>query len=135
MNRTPPLVLLADDDAQLRGVLQRGLEREGYRVLATGSAETAYELLGSERADAVLLDVRMPTMSGLALYLAIVNRWPALEGRVAIMTDDAEAGDVDVRPWLERNPCAVLRKPCDLGEVSAWLRLVTQVPIRERVNG
>src|SRR2546426_7874958 len=55
-----------------------------------------------------LLDIRLPTMSGLALYLAIVNRWPTLTGRIAIMTGDAEAEEV--RAWLERNPCALLRK-------------------------
>ncbi len=133
MTKTSPLVLIADDEAPLRRVLQRALEREGYRVLAAGTAEAAYELLASEGPDAVLLDVRLPTMSGLALYLAIVHRWPALLGRVAIMTGDAE-GD-EVRPWLERNPCTVIRKPFELKEVFAWLRLVTQAPTRERANG
>src|SRR5207244_10681348 len=44
----------------------RALEREGYRALGAGSAETAYELLAAGPADAVLLDIRLPTMSGLA---------------------------------------------------------------------
>src|SRR5256885_16973656 len=91
VNDTRPLVLIADDEPQLREVLQRALERGGYRVLGAGSAESAYELLAAERVDAVLLDVHLPTMSGLALYLAILNRWPALAGRIAIMTGDAEA--------------------------------------------
>jgi len=38
-------VLIVDDEAPLRRVLERALEREGYRVLGAGSAETAYELL------------------------------------------------------------------------------------------
>src|SRR5438034_6329895 len=37
-------VLIADDEPQLREVLQRALERGGYRVLGAGSAESAYEL-------------------------------------------------------------------------------------------
>src|SRR6266571_3077081 len=94
VNDTRPLVLIADDEPQLREVLQRALERGGYRVLGAGSAESAYELLAAERVDAVLLDVHLPTMSGLALYLAILNRWPALAGRIAIMTGDAEAEEV-----------------------------------------
>jgi DNA-binding NtrC family response regulator len=128
-----PLVLIADDEAQLRRVLQRALEREGYRVLTAGSAEGAYELLALELADAVLLDVRLPTMSGLALYLAVLNRWPALAGRVAIMTGDAEAEEV--RAWLERNPCTVLRKPFNLREIFEWLRTTVQVRDRGRANG
>src|SRR5258708_28159898 len=90
MGTAPATVLVVEDEAALRQVLQRALTRQGYRVLAAGSAETAYELLGSEHADAVLLDVRLPVMSGLALYLALLHRSPGLAGRMAIMTGDAE---------------------------------------------
>ncbi|HYK83387.1 MAG TPA: response regulator [Gemmatimonadales bacterium] len=121
---TPPLptLLVVDDEAALRRVLERALGRAGYRVIAVGSAETAYELLASEPADALLIDIHLPTMSGLALYLAIVHRWPALEGRIAIMTGDAEAEEV--RTWLDRHHCTVLRKPFNLQEVAAWVGAV-----------
>ena len=132
MTRPAPSVLVVDDEAQLRRVLERALTRQGYRVVAAGSAETAYELLAVEPVDAVLLDIRLPTMSGLALYLAIVNRWPALAGRIAIMTGDAEADEV--RAWLKRNPCTVLRKPFDLHQIVEWLHGVSQVPKRESGN-
>ncbi len=133
MSEAPCTVLVVEDEAPLRRVLERVLTREGYRVLGAASAETAYELLATERADAVLLDVRLPTMSGLALYIALVHRTPALAGRIAIMTGDADADSV--RSWLERNPCTVLRKPFDLEEIVAWLRGVLDVPGRERGNG
>jgi DNA-binding NtrC family response regulator len=125
VTRPPPSVLVVDDEAPLRRVLERALARQGYRVVAAGSAETAYELLAAEPVDAVLLDIRLPTMSGLALYLAIVNRWPALAGRIAIMTGDADAEEV--RVWLTRNPCTVLRKPFDLQQILEWLGAVLQV--------
>lgn len=118
----PSTVLVVDDEAGLRRVVERMLTREGYRVLSAGSAETAYELLAAEEADALLLDIHLPTMSGLALYLAIVHRWPALEGRIAIMTGDAEAEDV--RTWLEHHRCTVIRKPFNLEEVTRWLGVV-----------
>jgi len=66
----------------------------------------------------VLLDVQLPTMSGLALYLALVHRHPALVGRIAIMSGDAEAEHV--RAWLQQNPCTVLKKPFDLQEIVEW---------------
>jgi DNA-binding NtrC family response regulator len=128
-----PTVLIVDDEAPVRRVLERMLGREGYRVLSTGSAEAAYTLLESETADALLLDIHLPTMSGLALYLVIVHRWPALEGRIAIMTGDADAAEV--QSWLDHHRCMVLRKPFDLGEISAWLRTVLQVRQRELGNG
>src|SRR2546422_7160180 len=40
-----------------------------FRSIGAGSAETAYELLAAEQPDALLLDIHLPTMSGLALYL------------------------------------------------------------------
>lgn len=122
--RTPPTVLIVDDEAGLRRVVERFLVRHGYRVLSAGTAEAAYELLNSEIADALLLDIHLPTMSGLALYLAIIHRWPALEGHVAIMTGDADAEEV--RTWLEQHHCVVIRKPFNLQQVAEWVSSVVQ---------
>jgi len=127
----PPTILVVDDEAGLRRVLERILTRHGYRVLTAGSAETAYELLTAEDADVLLLDIHLPTMSGLALYLAIIHRWPALEGRIAIMTGDAEADEV--RTWLEHHRCAVIRKPFNLEQVTDWVAAVLHP--RDRSTG
>src|SRR2546427_8146482 len=55
-------VLVVDDDAVLRSSLESVLGDLGYRVLSTGSPDVAYQLLGTEPALAVLLDVRLLTM-------------------------------------------------------------------------
>jgi DNA-binding NtrC family response regulator len=122
--RKPATVLIVDDEAGLRRVLERFLERHGYRVLSAGTAEAAYEMLASEEAHALLLDIHLPTMSGLALYLAIIHRWPALEGHIAIMTGDAEAEEV--RTWLDHHRCTVIRKPFNLRQVADWVSSVLQ---------
>ena len=129
----PSTILVVEDEAALRRVLERVLARAGYRVLAAASAETAYELIASEPADAVLLDVQLPTMSGLALYLALVHRHPQLAGRIAIMSGDAEAEHV--RSWLEHNPCTVLKKPFDLREIVEWARELLDDSDRRSGNG
>ena len=103
----------------------------GYRVLSTGNPDTACELLAAGPADAVLLDVHRPTMSGLALYLVIVNRWPALDGRIAIMTADPDAADV--RRWLQLNRCPVFRKPFRVDLLAGWLAAALR-PTRRRVG-
>ncbi len=128
-----PTVLIVDDEAPLRRVLERSLAKHGYRVLSAGSAETAYELLASEEADALLLDIHLPTTSGLALFIAIIRRWPRLDGRVALMTGDAEAEEV--RVWVEHNPCTVIRKPFNLAEITAWLEQLLHARGREAQNG
>lgn len=132
MSTAPRTLLIVDDEAPLRRVLERMLGRQGLRVVGAGSAETAYELVAAEQPDALLLDIRLPTMSGLALYLAIVHRWPLLEGRIAIMTGDAEAEEV--RTWLEHHRCVVIRKPFNLREVSDWLAAVFRLS-EERERG
>ena len=53
-------ILIVEDEAALRRILERVLVREGYRVLAAASAETAYELLASEPADAVCSTCNSP---------------------------------------------------------------------------
>src|SRR5438132_13541040 len=125
-------VLVVDDDAVLRSSLESVLGDLGYRVLSTGSPDVAYQLLGSESAVAVLLDVRLPTMSGLSLYLAMTHRWPRLRGRVALMTGDADAPDV--RTWAERNPCTVIRKPFSFREIKRWLDAVAR-PLDDAATG
>jgi two-component system phosphate regulon response regulator OmpR len=127
----PRTVLVVDDEAGLRRVLERHLTREGYRVVAAGTAESAYEQLVLDQPDALLLDIHLPTMSGLALYIAIVRRWPRLEGRVAIMTGDADADEV--RTWLEYHSCPVIRKPFNLAEITTWLE--TTLRWRDRETG
>lgn len=56
-------ILVVDDEADLREILQFNLENEGYDVDAAASAEEALAMLTSEHA-IILLDVMMPGMSG-----------------------------------------------------------------------
>jgi DNA-binding NtrC family response regulator len=119
MDATPRTLLIVDDDAILRGALESVFAPLGYRVLTAADPDAAYAILASSPVDAVLLDVRLPTMSGLALYLAIVHRWPQLEGRIAFMTADANAPDV--RPWLDMHHCTVFPKPFRFQQLAHWL--------------
>jgi len=129
----PVTVLVVDDEAPLRRILERLLVRDGYRVISAGDGETAYQMLASEQADAILLDINLPAMSGLALYLAIINRWPALEGRIALMSGDADTEDVAA--WIEHHHCVVLRKPFDVKDVGRWVADVIRFRNRRTSNG
>lgn len=128
-----PVVLVVDDDAALRRVLDRALTHRGHRVLLAGTPEDAYQMLHVEKPDAVLLDIQMPTMSGLALYVAMVSRWPNLRGHIAIMTGDAEADEV--RAWFTQHDCMLLPKPFDLDAVAGWVESVARQRQREAGNG
>jgi DNA-binding response OmpR family regulator len=129
MPAVPPTVLVVDDDATLRAALESVLGGLGYRVLATGRAESAYDMLESQPADAAFLDVRLPDMSGLALYHALIHRHPHLDGRIAIMSADVDAEDV--RGWLAAQQCAAFHKPFRPQPVIEWLEAVLRS--RERM--
>ncbi|WP_419729188.1 response regulator [Lichenicola sp.] len=64
-------VLVVDDDARLRGLLQRYLAEQGFRISTAASAADARKLLGSMRPDLMVLDVTMPGESGLELTRAL----------------------------------------------------------------
>lgn len=119
MNATARSVLIVQSDYTLRRAIESVVAASGHQVLGTGDPDSAYEILSREWVDAVLLDVELPIMSGPALYLAIVHRWPELRGRIAITTDDEHAEHL--RAWLEINPCPILRKPLQLHLVTRWL--------------
>lgn len=60
-------VLIADDDAVVRDVVRRYLERDGLEVRVAGDGSEALRVLGTERIDVAVLDVMMPGPSGLSL--------------------------------------------------------------------
>jgi excisionase family DNA binding protein len=59
-----PLVLIVDDDENVREYVRVNLEAEGYEVREAGSAEEGLEALGERSPDLILLDVMMPQVDG-----------------------------------------------------------------------
>ncbi|HEY9026520.1 MAG TPA: response regulator [Burkholderiaceae bacterium] len=60
-------ILIADDEAELRGLLQRYLTEQGLSVRAVPDASAAAQLLARERFDVLVLDLMMPGEDGLSL--------------------------------------------------------------------
>ena len=61
------LVLIADDDAVVRDIVRRYLERDGLEVRLAGDGNEALRVLSTERIDVAILDVMMPGPDGLSL--------------------------------------------------------------------
>ena len=57
-------ILLIDDEVNLRRVVSRRLEQQGYRALTAGSGEEGLQIAEAEQPDLVLLDIMMPKMKG-----------------------------------------------------------------------
>jgi two-component system NtrC family response regulator len=80
----PEKILVADDDASLRRVLEYNLSREGYTVLTAASGEAALALLDAERVDLLLTDIKMPGMDGMDLLRRVRQSSP--ETQVIVIT-------------------------------------------------
>jgi DNA-binding response OmpR family regulator len=76
-----PKVVLVDDDNDVRAITADILEEAGFGVLQAARAETALDILATNRDVKVLItDVRMPgPMNGYDLALKARERWPSLE--------------------------------------------------------
>jgi len=67
MGASMPTVLIADDEAHIRDVVQYALEREGYTVKTASDGEQALACVREGGVDLVILDVLMPELDGLAV--------------------------------------------------------------------
>src|SRR6202051_4527261 len=69
-----PLVLLIDDDPQVREVVRINLEMEGYAVREAANAEDGLAALEDEAPDLILLDVMMPQVDGWEMLRRVQER-------------------------------------------------------------
>jgi len=79
-------ILLADDNAWLRQLIQTTIGSDAYLVLEAGDGDEAWEILQTCRPDVVLLDVRMPGRDGFALTRAIRSDPLLTQTRVILLT-------------------------------------------------
>jgi CheY-like chemotaxis protein len=102
-------VLVIDDDLYFRFSLASALRAEGFSVLTAGNGRDGLRLLRSEPPDVVVLDLRMPKMSG--------------DEFLDEKRDDAQVADIPTvvvsatghqRHEPSENVVAVLRKPIEL---------------------
>lgn len=71
MEDAPPHILIVDDDAGIRSLLQKFLQRHGYRTSSAASAEAARQHMAQLRFDLLVLDIMLPGESGLDLARAL----------------------------------------------------------------
>ncbi|MGH7499332.1 MAG: response regulator [Gemmatimonadales bacterium] len=105
-------ILIIDDEPALRRTLERALKSLHFQVVSAGDPHLAYAMLDEVDVDLVLLDLHLPQISGDALFLALVRRWPRLRARVILMTGDTFA-EKDHWPQ-ELLSCPILLKPFTL---------------------
>ena len=111
-------ILVVEDEARLRDLVERTLRREGYEVDAEGDGAAGFERARTGGYDLVLLDLMLPTMSGLEISMRLRRqgiRTPILMLTARDAVDDRVAG-------LDAGGDDYLVKPFAFAELSARIR-------------
>ena len=89
MTHEPKTVLIVDDDEGMRDTLTAILKRE-YRILRVSSGEGALPILNREDVDLILLDVRLPGISGFEVLRIVKENYSLIEVIVISAMNDVE---------------------------------------------
>ena len=112
-------VLVVDDEARIREVVQYALEREGYRVSAVDDGGKAVDALARGAFDLVVLDVMLPGVDGLE-----VCRRVRATSKVPILFLSARSDEIDRVLGLELGGDDYLVKPFSPRELVARVKAV-----------
>ncbi|AGQ32435.1 Quorum-sensing regulator protein F [Serratia liquefaciens] len=107
--RKPANLLLVDDDPSLLKLLGMRLTSEGFHVTTAESGQEALRLLGREKIDLVISDLRMDEMDGMALFAEIQKHQPGMP--VIILT--AHGSIPDAVAATQQGVFSFLTKPVD----------------------
>ena len=119
MNRTLSLVV-ADDDPDILGLLERRLSRRGYEVMVAADGRAALEAVRRNGPDAVVIDRLMPAMSGEEVCAAL--KADERTAAIPVVLLSAHASEAEITEGFGAGADDYLTKPFDLEELDERLR-------------
>jgi two-component system response regulator AtoC len=111
-------VLVIDDDEQMQFFLGEALRRQGYAVTPAKTAEEGLQALKTDSADLILLDIRLPGMSGLEAVEEILK----IDPRVPIIIMTAHGTRDSAIDAIRRGAYDYFTKPFRLEEMEIVIR-------------
>ncbi len=123
--RTPPRILVADDNPANVDILQTRLAVHGYEIVTASDGEEALTVAREKQPDLILLDVMMPRMDGLE----VCRRLKADSGLpfIPIILVTAKADSKDVVAGLEAGGDEYLTKPVDQAALVARVKSMLRI--------
>jgi len=115
-------ILVVDDEPAVRELLSKVLTGEGHQVETVDNADDALKMVEGARYNLILLDIRMPGMSGIELYKRLTKAIPSLAGRIIFSTGDVMAADT--REFLSRTKAHRIAKPFDINQLKQEINLI-----------
>ncbi|SHH17283.1 sigma-54-dependent transcriptional regulator [Desulfosporosinus lacus] len=124
-------ILIADDEANMRWVLERALSKAGYEVETAEDGQLALERALAERPDLVLLDLKMPKLDGLSVLRRLKEHYPDL--MIIMMT--AHGSTATAIEAMKAGAHDYLMKPFDIEELLITVSKAFEVErLREQVD-
>ncbi len=120
-------VLVVDDDAAIRQMLELSLSFEGYQVATANNGIEAVAMTRELRPDVVLLDVMMPLMDGLEV--ASTLRRDRATREIPIVMLSARAAEEDVWSGWQAGAASYLTKPIEHEMLVSELERVLPDPV------
>ena len=105
-------ILVVDDEASVRVALQRYLDGRGHETHTTAHGRDALRLLKESAYDAIIVDMRMPDVSGEQLYDELCAKDPEHASRVIFTTGDVM--NEQMRSFLASSGRPLIAKPFEL---------------------
>jgi len=125
MVRTPPQILIADDNPENLDIFQTRLAVHGYEILTATDGEQALAIAREKQPDLILLDVMMPKMDGIEVCRRL-KADPSFPF-VPIIMITAKAGSQDVVAGLEAGADEYLTKPVDHTALVARVKSMVRI--------
>jgi DNA-binding NtrC family response regulator len=118
-----PAILIVEDEAKMRRLLELNLAEDGFTTYSAGDAETGLKLLREHAVDLVVTDLKLPGMNGLeflhtvkrqnaALPVVVMTAFGSVETAVEAMK--AGASDYVLKPFSLTEMRMVIRKELDV---------------------
>jgi CheY-like chemotaxis protein len=122
MTQPRPLVMVVDDVPETRRLMRRILERDRLRVIEAASGEEALRTITTARPEAVVLDLRLPGMSGFDVARTIRANPNAAIAATPLLACSASIHD-DIRREALTAGCTDFQgKPFDVATFAARVR-------------
>jgi two-component system response regulator HydG len=118
MKRPQPRILVVDDNMEMARTIADGLVERGYDAIAAGGGREAIDRLASDKLDAVITDLRMPGVDGMAVLAA--SRRVDPQRPVIVMT--AYSAIDSAIESIRQGAYHYLTKPFKLDELTIFLQ-------------
>jgi DNA-binding response OmpR family regulator len=113
-------ILIVEDEEALREIFKDELAETGYNVLTSGDARDCFTQLSANKVDLLILDIKLPDLSGLELLERIRKKYPDLP---IIMASAYDSFRTDFAVWIA-NVSDYIVKPVDLGVLKEKIKKI-----------